>query len=167
MLHDDADRPLTTKVSSFAQDLLYTVNSGRHLTPKHILLHIYIYIKEETKKNYKFAVTLCFMLYIVNSYSETWTRPKPPVTTKIQDQRYAYKRENSLKKSLIWIFCRFLKCSNKSVNSWTGFNIITKNINDLVVTKDAVGYVSTIGTPAISMNNWHTCNKYQQLAHLQ
>ena len=102
------------------------------------------------------------MLYIVNSYSETWTRPKPPVTTKIQDQRYAYKRENSLKKSLIWIFCRFLKCSNKSVNSWTGFNIITKNINDLVVTKDAVGYVSTIGTPAISINNWHTCNKYEQ-----
>ena len=44
LLHDDADRPLTTKVSSFAQDLLYTVNSGRHLTPKHILLHIYIYI---------------------------------------------------------------------------------------------------------------------------
>ena len=38
LLHDDADRPLTMKVSSFAQDLLYIVNKGRHLTPKHILL---------------------------------------------------------------------------------------------------------------------------------
>ena len=38
LLHDDADRPLTMKVGSFAQDLLYTVNKGRHLTPKNILL---------------------------------------------------------------------------------------------------------------------------------
>ena len=38
LLHDDADKPLTTKVSFFAQDLLYAVNKGRHLTPKHILL---------------------------------------------------------------------------------------------------------------------------------
>ena len=38
LLHDDADRPLTMKISSFAQDLLYTVSKGRHLTPKHILL---------------------------------------------------------------------------------------------------------------------------------
>ena len=38
LLHDDADRPLTMKVSSFAQDLLYAVNKGRHLTLKRILL---------------------------------------------------------------------------------------------------------------------------------
>ena len=38
LLHDDADRPLTTKASYFAQDLLYTVNKEIHLTPKHILL---------------------------------------------------------------------------------------------------------------------------------
>ena len=49
-----------------------------------INIYIFIYSKEETKKNYKFAVTLSFMLYIANSYSKTWTRPKPPVTTKIQ-----------------------------------------------------------------------------------
>ena len=42
LLHDDADRPLTMKVSSFAQDLLYAVNKGRHLTLKRILLPLTI-----------------------------------------------------------------------------------------------------------------------------
>ena len=44
----------------------------------------------------------------------------------------------------------FLKCSNQSVSSWTGFNIITRNSNDL--TEDAVGYLPTIDASATSMN---------------
>ena len=40
------------------------------------------------------------------------TRPQQPVATKIQDQRYAFEWGNSLIKNLIWIICRFLKCSN-------------------------------------------------------
>ena len=38
LLHDDGGRPLTTKVSSFAQDLLYAVIKGKYLPPKHKLL---------------------------------------------------------------------------------------------------------------------------------
>ena len=45
------------------------------------------------------------------------TRPQPPVTTKIQDQRYTFEQEKSLKKNLIWVICRFLKCSNQLVSS--------------------------------------------------
>ena len=80
------------------------------------------------------------------------TRPKPPVARKIQDQRYEYEQENSLKKNLIRIICRFLKCSNQSVNSWTRFDIITRKSNNLVVSKDAVGYLPTIYAPTTSMN---------------
>ena len=80
------------------------------------------------------------------------TRPKPPVAAKIQDQRYEYEQENSLKKNLIRIICRFLKCSNQSVNSWTRFNIITRKSNNLVVSKDTVGCLPTIYAPTTSMN---------------
>ena len=80
-----------------------------------------------------------------------WTRPQPPVKTKIQDQRYPFERENTYKKNFIWIICRFLICSNQSINSWIGFNIITGNSNDLVVNKDTVRYLTKIDAFATSM----------------
>ena len=81
-----------------------------------------------------------------------WTRPHPLVKTKIQDQRYPFERENAYKKNFIWIICRFLICSNQSINSWIGFNIITGNSNDLVVNKDTVRYLTKIDALATSMN---------------
>ena len=80
-----------------------------------------------------------------------WTRPQPPVKTKIQDQRYPFERENTYKKNFIWIICRFYICSNQSINSWIGFNIITGNSNDLVVNKDTVRYLTKIDAFATSM----------------
>lgn len=86
------------------------------------------------------------------------TRPQArPDRSHLLQQRYRIKdthlnEKTHWKRNLISIICRFLKSSNPSIKSWTGFNIIKRISNNLVVTKDTVGCLPTIYTPATSMN---------------
>ena len=58
--------------------------------------------------------------------------------------------ECAWKKNLLWVLARIHASEKQSVPSWTGFNILVRN--DQEVTKDNVGYLPTINAPATNMS---------------
>ena len=58
--------------------------------------------------------------------------------------------ERAWKKNLLWILVRLHASEKQSVPSWTGFNILVRN--DQEVVKDNVGYLPTINAPATNMS---------------
>ena len=58
--------------------------------------------------------------------------------------------ERAWKKNLPWILVRLHAREKQSVPSWTGFNILVRN--DQEVVKDNVGYLPTINAPATNMS---------------
>lgn len=58
--------------------------------------------------------------------------------------------ECARKKNLLWVLVRIHTIEKQIVLSWTGFNILVRN--DQEVTKDNVGYLATISAPATNMS---------------
>ena len=56
----------------------------------------------------------------------------------------------ALQKNHLWFMTRQMETSNQEVCSWTGFNMITKNLTE--VCEDVVGYLPTINAPATEMS---------------
>lgn len=60
------------------------------------------------------------------------------------------RQSKSWKKNLLWVLLRFHASEKQTVPSWTGFNILVRN--DQEVAKDNVGYLPTINAPATNMS---------------
>ena len=57
---------------------------------------------------------------------------------------------DAITKNILWSLVRQVNTSDQTVSSWTGFNILIRD--DITVTKDTVGYLSTINAPATQMS---------------
>ena len=58
--------------------------------------------------------------------------------------------ECAWRKNLLWVLVRIHASQKQSVPSWTGFNILVRNNQE--VAKDNVGYLPTINAPATNMS---------------
>ena len=56
---------------------------------------------------------------------------------------------NAQKKNLLWILVHLHATENQTIPGWTGFNI--KGCNEEQVSRDNIGYLQTIDTPASNM----------------
>ena len=100
---------------------------------------------EKTKKRSIEAASIIMPSYNVGQ------RERPPQTKSIEvnSTTYQYARQ----KNYIWFVARFTQKDNQSISSWTGFNILTRD--DVIVTKDNIGYLPTINAPATKMSTVH------------
>ena len=57
--------------------------------------------------------------------------------------------ERAWKMNFLWILVRIQASGNQSVPSWTGFNILVRNGQDVV--RDNVGYLPTINAPTTNI----------------
>ncbi|KAK3713975.1 hypothetical protein QZH41_005644 [Actinostola sp. cb2023] len=60
---------------------------------------------------------------------------------------------NAWKKNLLWILARLHAEVNQNISSWTGFNISCRD--DVTVSQDNIGYLSTIDAPATNLSTVH------------
>ena len=70
-----------------------------------------------------------------------------PITTKtsnVEDNNEASKVARD--KNMIWVLARQVDTQIQKIPSWTGFNIITRDL--VAVTEDVIGYLPTINAPA-------------------
>ena len=58
--------------------------------------------------------------------------------------------QDAWKKNLLSLLARLHSSKNKTIPSWTGFNILVRNKH--VVAKDSVGYLPTLNAPATDMS---------------
>ncbi|KAK3749597.1 hypothetical protein QZH41_002778 [Actinostola sp. cb2023] len=60
---------------------------------------------------------------------------------------------NAWKNNLLWILARLHAEVNQNISSWTGFNISCRD--DVTVSQDNIGYLSTIDAPATNLSTVH------------
>jgi hypothetical protein len=68
---------------------------------------------------------------------------------------------NARQKNLLWILVRFHAQERQKTSGWTGFNISVRN--QVQVSKDNIGYLPTIDSPATDMATVHEVLLVQSL----
>ena len=78
--------------------------------------------------------------------------PQPLTTTDTDDNDQQNEAEKAGLKNMIWLLAQEIGCHNQlqKIPSWTGFNILARRGHD-IVSKDVVGYLSTINAPATQL----------------
>ena len=80
------------------------------------------------------------------------TRVGPPPRKYVKLETGQLKEEAN-KKNLVWILARLHCTSNQKVSSWTGFNILVRDEEEIC--EDVVAYLPTINAPATNLSTVH------------